>query len=175
MGIEKLLENEKSAILNAWFKLVIDSYPSDTSQFFKNQKDPFANPVGQTISRSLKELIDLICQGAPVDAFGSALDQIIRIRAIQDFSPSQAISFVFLFKNIIRERFAHQIAQKQLSEELLQFESKIDALGLAAFNIYVQCREKIYELQANEMKNRTFRAFKRAGLVASNSNDDSNS
>jgi hypothetical protein len=30
----------------------------------------------------------------------------------------------------------------------------------------MQCREKIYELKANEMKNRTFRAFERAGLVS---------
>jgi hypothetical protein len=38
-------------------------------------------------------------------------------------------------------------------------------LGLLAFDIYMQCREKIYELKANEMKERTFKAFARAGLV----------
>jgi hypothetical protein len=27
------------------------------------------------------------------------------------------------------------------------------------------CREKIYELKANETRNRTFKAFERAGLI----------
>jgi hypothetical protein len=28
------------------------------------------------------------------------------------------------------------------------------------------CREKIYELKANEARDRTFRAFERAGLIS---------
>jgi hypothetical protein len=175
MGIEKLLENKKTALLKAWFNLVIETYPPDTSQFFKNQKDPFANPVGQTISRSLKEMLDLMAKNAPPEAFESALDAIIRIRAIQDFTPSQAVSFIFLFKKLMRDHLAPEIAQGKLNEELLRFEINLDELALLAFNIYVQCREKIYELQANEMKHRTFRAFERAGLVASNSEPDSDS
>jgi hypothetical protein len=175
MGIEKLLEKEKPAVFKAWFELVIETYPPDTSQFFKSQKDPFANPVGQTISRSLKELLDLIIAGKSIDAFESALDPIVRIRAIQDFSPSQAVSFMFLLKKIVRKMNAQEIAQGKLTEDILQFESKVDELSLMAFNIYMKCRQKIYELQANEMKHRTFRAFERAGLVASDSNQDSDS
>jgi hypothetical protein len=37
---------------------------------------------------------------------------------------------------------------------------------MMAFDLYMQCREKIYQLSANEMKNRTLRAFERAGLVS---------
>ncbi|MBW2228632.1 MAG: hypothetical protein JRG99_15335, partial [Deltaproteobacteria bacterium] len=59
-----------------------------------------------------------------------------------------------------------EVSEARLFNELLLFESKIDRLSLIAFNLYVQCREKIYELKANEMKNRTFRAFERAGLVS---------
>jgi hypothetical protein len=29
----------------------------------------------------------------------------------------------------------------------------------------MSCREKIYEIAANETRNQTFRAFKRAGLI----------
>ena len=39
-------------------------------------------------------------------------------------------------------------------DELLAFESKIDELALTAFNRYVECREKVFELKANEVKNR---------------------
>jgi hypothetical protein len=59
-----------------------------------------------------------------------------------------------------------EITEEQIADEFLLFESRIDELVLIAFNLYTQCREKIYELKANEMKNRTFRAFERAGLVS---------
>jgi len=49
--------------------------------------------------------------------------------------------------------------------QLLEFESKIDQLCLLAFDLYMDCKEKIYELSANETRNRTFRAFERAGLI----------
>ena len=68
-------------------------------------------------------------------------------------------------KDVIRDNIKKEDFQAQLFSELLLFESKIDELGLIAFNLYMNCREKIYELKANEMKNRTFRAFERAGLV----------
>jgi hypothetical protein len=93
------------------------------------------------------------------------LDSIIRIRAIQNFSPSQATSFIFSLKDVVRETLKKEDPESKHFKELLLFESKIDELGMMAFDIYMKCREKIYELKANEMKNRTFKAFKRAGLV----------
>ncbi|MEE8542029.1 MAG: hypothetical protein V3S66_10250, partial [Desulfobacterales bacterium] len=50
--------------------------------------------------------------------------------------------------------------------ELRSLETNIDRVGLMAFDIYMRCREKIYEIKANETKNSTFNAFKRAGLLA---------
>jgi hypothetical protein len=44
--------------------------------------------------------------------------------------------------------------------------SKIDEIVLIAFNLYVQCKEKVYELKANELKNRTLKAFERAGIIS---------
>jgi len=37
---------------------------------------------------------------------------------------------------------------------------------LLAFDIYMECREKVYEIKANESKDRTLRAFARAGLIS---------
>ena len=73
--------------------------------------------------------------------------------------------FIFLLKKVIRDLLKKEIQAHQLYEELLAFESKIDELALIGFNIFMGCREKIAELKASEMKNRTFRAFERAGLV----------
>jgi hypothetical protein len=53
-----------------------------------------------------------------------------------------------------------------MARQFFEFEARIDRICLAAFDIYLGCREQVFELKSNEMRNRTFRAFKRAGLVA---------
>jgi len=165
MRLNTLLVQRKSAFVKKWFAVTIGTYPSDTAKFLKSQKDPFANPVGRTIYQGLEALFDLLLKETDHDAVWSVLDPIIRIRAVQNFSPSQATSFIFFLKDVIRDGIKKENLQTQLFNELLLFESKIDELGLIAFNLYMNCREKIFELKANEMKNRTFRAFERAGLV----------
>ena len=169
MRLNTLLAQRKTAIVKKWFAATVKTYPPDTAKFLKSQKDPFANPVGRTIYQGLLALFDELLKETDHNVMQSLLDPIIRIRAIQNFSPSQATSFIFFLKNVIRDNIRDNLKEEdfkgQLFRELLLFESKIDELSLIAFNIYNQCREKIYELKANEMKNRTFRAFERAGLV----------
>jgi hypothetical protein len=166
MRLNNLLAQRKTAIIKNWFTLAVETYPPDTASFLKRQKDPFANPVGKTISRGLEALFnELLLKEMDHETIISFLDPIIRIRAIQNFSPSQAVSFIFLLKKTIRENIKKGISEEQLFNELLLFESKIDQLAMIAFNLYMQCKEKIYDLKANEMRNSTYKAFKRAGLV----------
>jgi len=165
MLLEKQLEKDKTAIVKEWFDMVAATYPADTSQFLKTQKDPFANPVGMTILKGLEALFRELLNGMDYDAVESFLDPIIRIRAIQNFTPSQSIGFISCLKGVIRNRFEKDLEDVGLLKSLLQFELKIDALHLIAFDIYMKCRETIYKIQADEEKNRTYKALKRAGLV----------
>jgi len=165
MRLNNLLAQRKTAIIKNWFTLAVETYPPDTASFLKRQKDPFANPVGRTISRGLEALFNELLKEMDYETITSFLDPIIRIRAIQNFSPSQAVSFIFSLKKAVRENTKKEVPKEQLFNELLLFESKIDQLALIAFNLYMQCREKIYDLKANEMRNSTYKAFKRAGLV----------
>ena len=169
MRLNTLLAQKKNAIVKKWFAATVETYPPDTAKFLKSQKDPFANPVGRTIYQGLAALFDELLKETDHSVMLSLLDPTIRIRAVQNFSPSQATSFIFFLKNVVRDNIRDNLKeedfQTQHFSELLLFESKIDELSLIAFNIYMNCREKIYELKANEMKNRTFRAFERAGLV----------
>ncbi len=166
MRLNNLLAQRKTAIIKNWFTLAIETYPPDTASFLKRQKDPFSNPVGRTISKGLEGLFNELLKEMDYEIITSFLDPIIRIRAIQNFSPSQAVSFIILLKKAIRENTKKEVPEEQLFNELLLFESKIDQLVMIAFNLYMQCREKIYDLKANEMRNSTYKAFKRAGLVS---------
>jgi hypothetical protein len=99
-------------------------------------------------------------------AMATYLDPIIRIRAVQAFTPSQATLFILSLKKVLRDTFARELRDNRLAVELVQLESKIDRLCLMAFDIYMECREKIYQISANETRNRVFRAFERAGLIS---------
>ncbi len=101
-------------------------------------------------------------------AIVSYLDPMIRIRAVQVmFSASQAVAFIFSLKEAVRSNLKkREIQDDQIINELIMFESKIDKVGLMAFDIFMKCREQVYELKANGERNRVFRAFQRAGLVS---------
>jgi len=166
MNLEELLAKNKTAVIDKWFCVVVDSYPADTARFIKNQKDPFSNPVGATTIKGLAGLMDELLGEMNPDTIDSFLDPIIRIRAVQSFTPSQATSFVFSLKKIIRTLVtSKKLSENQIITELSQFDQKIDSMALTAFDIYMKCREKIFQLKANEERNRTYRVFERAGLI----------
>ncbi len=165
MTVESILAQHRSTIVKKWFELVIGSYPQDGSCFLKNQKDPFANPVGQNTIKGLEGLVDSLFKETSHDSQLAFLDQIIRMRAVQAFSPSEAISFIFSLKDIVRESFVPSSADTSFMEQWLSFESRIDRLALIAFDIYTQCREKMYEIRVNELRRTSLSALKRANLI----------
>jgi len=172
MSLEDHLKDKKRVILSKWFDLTIGTYPEQTAQFLKSKKNQFANPVGYTLFKEIEPILEGLCNRVECNALQPFLENIIRIRAIQDFSPSQAVSFVFLLKQVIRAEMEVEIQKGAVGRELLDLESRIDELGLLSFNIFMKCREKIYDLKANELKNRTVRLLKRAKLVVEDSEDE---
>ena len=172
MALNNLLKQNKDVIIKQWLAAAIDTYPADTSKFMKRQKDPFANPVGNTLSVNLGPLFDELLNDMDYKAITSYLDPILRVRAVQPIlSTSQSIGFIFLLKAAIRESLKKELSDKNILKEFLYFESKIDELILIAFDIYLKCREKVFGIKANEERNRTFRAFERAGLLTEISAD----
>ena len=146
--------------MRRWFQLILETYPADTSRFLKKEKDRFVNPVGYTISQEIGVLYEELLQEMNSDKLAACLDNIIRIRAVQDFSPSQTVAFIFLLKKAIREELTSEIKENRVFEELLKFESRIDKLVLLALDIYMKCREKVYEIRVNEIKAEKERALK---------------
>ncbi len=165
MSLRGLLEENKSSIVKKWVHATFESYPSDSSNFFLKQQDRFLNPVGHTISEGIRGIFTELVENAEPEKFYPILTDIIKIKAVQDFTPSQAVSFLFLLKNVIREEVGGEVHKKHLMEELTAFESQIDQLILLSFDIYMKCRERIYEIRNNDVKRMTFRLLQRANLV----------
>lgn len=165
MKLKELLYKKREDILKKWFDHIIETYPPETSLFLKNKKDRFTNPVGSIIFDGAKNIFDEILQGVSHEKIPVFLDNIIRVRAVQDFLPSQAISFVFILKKVIRKELSKEIHNNGLALELLEFESQIDNLANLSFDIFMKCREKIYEIKAMELNNQTYALLKRAKLI----------
>jgi len=149
MNIETLLAEKKKLILQKWTDRVLDSYGSPG--FFKKQKDRFANPIGSTISEGLQALYGILQEGRDTQEAAKPLENIIKIRAVQDFTPSQAVNFIYLFKDIVREELAREKEKEQLQLSLSSLDVRIDQLALMAFDIYMDCRERLHRIRVNEV------------------------
>jgi hypothetical protein len=124
------------------------------------EKDPFINPVGSAFTDGLGEMVTHVLEGSVRDA-RPCLDRIIRIRAVQGFSASQAVGFVFLLKELLRSEVEVTPMGPVRDEELRALWSRVDDLALQAFDIYVACREKLAEIKVNEVRMQTARLLER--------------
>jgi len=156
MNLEKLLAKKRDRIVDKWIGSVQESYPSETVEFFRHQRNRFANPLGATISETVGPLFDELLNGNNPQNISSFLDRIIRIRAVQDFPPSGAVAVVFLLKKVIRDEMRKDIDKEGLFEDLLEFESRIDYCVLLAFDVYMKCRETVWENKLDDFIKRPF-------------------
>ncbi len=149
MSLEVLLVPKKKAIVQKWIDQVLDSYGSP--EFFKTQKDRFANPIGSTISRGLQNLFVILVEERELGEAAKPLEEIIKIRAVQEFSPSSAVFFVYLLKDIVREEMTKEQNREEVLNTLSILDSRIDKVALMAFDYYMDCRERLHRIRVNEV------------------------
>ena len=147
-----ILKESQSAIVDRWLADTLATYQSGAAEFFQHTKDPFANPVGNALMKGLAGIFDCLLAESPLESTRGNLDEIIKIRAVQDFSSSQAPSFIFLLKNAVRTELGGKVVNPELLADLAEFESRIDQVALLAFEIYTNCREQVYKLKVDELK-----------------------
>lgn len=160
MNLENLLSDKRSKIVKRWRNAIISSYPEDSRSFLRREKSQFANPVGNIVGKEIEALYDGVIKGAPAADIANRLETVIRIRAVQDFTPSQAVGFVLELKGIIREE-----AGAGQSREMQAVDHRIDEVLLLAFDVYSKCRQKLYDIRVHEVKNQVGRLLERANLI----------
>jgi len=154
MKLSDALQEKKKKILSVWIARTLDPYGS--SAFFKQSRDQIANPVGSNIREGLTKVLELLLSGSkPVD-FTPHLDQVIRIRAVQDFTPSQALVPFLELKWIIRQVLSEDTNTRSLVPDLADLYCEIDQIALAAFDMYTKCREQLYQVRIKELKSGSY-------------------
>jgi hypothetical protein len=154
MPIKLFLKTKKKAILQDWLERTIATYPEESHPFLLKKHDRFANPIGSNIAEGLEGIFDGLLHDMSPDEIVKPLDNIIRIRAVQEFSPSEALSFIYLLKDITRKALVDEIKDQQYLDAFLEFHAQIDSLALLAFNTYMKCREDIFQIRIGELKRR---------------------
>ncbi len=149
---EDLLEQRKDTIVERWVDAVLSAYPSESAVLYQAQKDPFANPLGHSVREGTRGIFQTILDGMDMEDLRTHLDKIVRIRAVQQFTPSEALSFVFSLRSIVRTVIPEAEVDAGLREGLAELDAKIDEVALAAFELYAARREEVSQLRISEVK-----------------------
>ncbi len=164
MKLSSLLSERQASLAERWRQRLFESYAPSAAVFLKKENNPFDNPVGHQLTEGLRRLLEAIVQEMDRDRILAALDEVIRIRALQNIAPSQAMAFIFLLKNVVREELAPELKAGQFTQELQEFDSRIDGVALLGFDVYTKCREKLYEIRVNEVKQRVSGFLRSKGM-----------
>lgn len=153
MPLANLLQENKGEILENWVNRVLASYPDDAAMIFRREKDRFANPIGYNTRHALTILYDLLFSGDQPDLTGvaAAVDDFVKIRAVQTFTPAAAVAFVRDLKIVVREYCRKQKATAPDLAEWQQFEDTLDAVSDQVFDVYMACRERLYKARLHEI------------------------
>jgi hypothetical protein len=131
-------------IADAWFLKAIEVYPEAARGGMMQSGDRFLNPVASTLRESLAILVNELAGGMIDEQVTSALDAIVRVRAVQDCTPEKALAFTGQLLSVIRER--------QAEELFPQLEQRIGILALSADRQYALCVNDIARVRSRELQ-----------------------
>lgn len=140
----------KETILEDWLAEAARTYSEQAAQTLLDVRDPFHNAVGCALREGLAALLDAVLADEWPDAAGAALDRLVRIRAVQDFTASQAVSFLLLVKPVLRIRLGESRSRMEALED------RVDRLMLMAFDLFTVCREQSRQIQLDEARRRVY-------------------
>lgn len=154
LSLAASLAEKKDKLVKKWIDGILQTYPESTTKFLSQEKDPFHNPIGHTLNESLSALFDGLVESKDTASLAPMVDDIVKMRAVQDFNAGQAVSFPFILKKIIRKEYAADLSL--CLDDLSDLETRIDELALLAFDLYMKCRERVFEIKVNEAKRSIF-------------------
>jgi len=153
MELRRLLEKKKSLVLREWIAAIFDTYPDDTGKFFQDEQDMFANPIGHTTRANAQNILEGLIEGVNIDALSAYVEAIIQIRAVQHFTPVQAVSFINSLKTVMVTHLKPEINKYKLWDEWDELEAIIEDLTLQTVKAHRMMIERIQHIREREIEN----------------------
>ena len=158
-NVTRLLEclaDNRDAMIQQWLAHAIKGISSGGPSLLSPSGDEFHSPVGHILRTNLPVLFDALHGNHTPESYQQALDSVVRLLAVQGFPASETVGFVFVLKEIVRQTIPewHRVDPDRSATALL--ESRIDAMALRAFDIFMECREQWCKIRLNESRRRNF-------------------
>jgi len=146
----ELVAEHRGAVLADWLERIVRTYPPETARFLRETGDPFGNPMGAALREELGTVLDGVLGWVDDARLQSALDRIVRVRAVQEMAPSAAVGFVLELKPILEQLLRDcGVAGR---DELASLHRQVDRVVLAAFDVYSGCREQVCEIRVRSIR-----------------------
>jgi len=131
-------------IADSWFLKAIEIYPEAARGGMMQTGDRFRNPVAATLREALSVLLKELAGRMNGEQVESALDAIVRVRAVQDCTPEQALAFTGQLLDVIRDRRAEEMFP--------MLEQRIDILAESANRQYALCVGDVARARSRELQ-----------------------
>lgn len=146
------VNQKKPQILSKWKSAALTSFANHDGLKGRKPQGRFSDPIDYVVEKSTGDIFECLIKPENNVNLHDSLQEICRLIAIQENSPSEALNFIFELKQIIRDELQTEIDLDHWAMEIWNLDKYIDQIGLLAFNIYSDCRAQIYELRIDEIK-----------------------
>lgn len=155
MNALAIFREYRSAVTARWVEEVFATYPLDTTGFARTHSDQFANPVGEMTTTLAGYLYDAATgEHVIADRLREALERFVKLRSVQDFTPSRGLGVIYVMKQLLREATLDEFVKAHALPDYLEAESRIDTLALMAFDMYISTRETLAEQRIKEIRDK---------------------
>lgn len=164
MTLTTVSAGKRDLFVQEWLACTLRTYPDHTGRFLRAERDPFRNPVGHTLGVAIGELAAELFGDFDRTRVLASLDAIVRIRAVQDFTPADAVGFVPLARQAARA-VADTSDPGPGPGSLDLIDARIDEMARMAADLYARCGDEIHAIGARAARRRTWvieRAAERA-------------
>ncbi|MDR2745541.1 MAG: RsbRD N-terminal domain-containing protein [Desulfovibrio sp.] len=173
MNLSECFRNRREDMLRLWTEAVYAAIPFDPKGVLRTVTDPFGNPGADMIREAADALYGAVAgEETAIADVKAALERFVKLRAVQQSAPSQALGVFYLLKPIMRERLLPHCTAPEEVNDYLTAESRLDSLVLLAFDMYAAARETLAESRVREIRDRHAQitrwaqAFRGGSLVA---------
>ena len=100
-----------------------------------------------------------------MEAVVQNIEKLIKLLALNGPKASEVLCPFVFFKQYINALFLSNFLVVEKIDDYNEIMNVFDNLMLKMFDMFIQCREKIYEIRVNEVKRMTFPLLERSGLI----------
>ena len=165
MELSGFIEENLAVLSERWLEEITSTYHKDAVGFIKDKDDAIHNPLGHAIKEMVDTVLSCLIKGCDEQTLDSAMYRVIQMRAVQDFTPSDAVSFIVQLRTLI----AGLAREKQAGHEVvLEMDEISFGLMSRAFNMYSKCRETIGDIKVEELKRNLYMMLRKSDMVEVN-------